>query len=82
VLAAQQRGASELDCPGATAEVLSKETIQEPQGTGWDEPPRRAEYTVAVFGCGKRTTYSVSCDKRQKGCVAGPVAAPALPHGI
>jgi len=36
-LAAQQRGASELECPGAIGEVLSKETSQEPQGTGWYE---------------------------------------------
>jgi len=73
VHAAQQHGASELGCPAATAEVIRQETIQEPQGTGWYETPHRAEYIVSVAGCGKRTTYSVGCDTRKKGCVAGPV---------
>jgi len=73
IKAAQQYGSSQFACPAATAEVLRKETIQEPQGTGWYEPPHRAEYTVAVSGCGKRATYSVACDNRQKGCIAGAV---------
>jgi len=79
VQAAQQRGAAELACPAATAQVLSEDTIPEPQGTGWYEPPHRAEYTVSVSGCGKHATYSVGCDDRQKGCTAGPLqtAAPA-----
>jgi len=79
VTAAQQRGATELGCPAATAEVLSQQTIEEPQGTGWYETPHRAGYTVAVSGCGKRTTYAVTCDDRQKGCVAGPVSTGGPP---
>jgi len=79
VHAAQQRGAAEFACPAATAQVLSEETIQEPQGTGWYESPHRAEYTVSVVGCGKRTTYSVGCDTRKKDCVAGPVQSAAPP---
>jgi hypothetical protein len=79
VAAAQQRGSADLRCPAATAEVMNKETLQEPQGTGWDEPPHRAEYTVAVSGCGRRTTYSVACDDRQRGCQAGPVSSAAPP---
>ncbi len=83
VRAAEERGASELGCPAATAEVLSKETIPEPQGTGWYEPPHRAEYTVEVAGCGKRTTYSVGCDDRKKACVAGPIeSAPPPPRQL
>jgi hypothetical protein len=77
--AAQQRGATEFGCPAATAEVLSQQTIEEPQGTGWYEPPHRADYTVAVSGCGKRTTYAVTCDDRQKGCVAGPLSTGGPP---
>ena len=78
--AAQQRGATELGCPAATANVVSKETIQEAQGTGWYESPHRAAYTVAVAGCGKHTTYSVACDDRTS-CVAGTVstASPSPP---
>lgn len=77
--AAQQRGASELGCPAATAALISKETIPEPQGTGWYEPPHRAEFTVGVTACGKHTTYAVACDDRKKGCVAGPLSAPSAP---
>ena len=78
--AAQQRGATELGCPGATANVMSKNTLQEPQGTGWYEPPHRAAYTVAVAGCGKQTNYSVACDERTS-CVAGAAstASPSPP---
>jgi len=76
VQVAQQRGASEFGCPAATAEVLSKRAIQEGQATGWYEAPRRAEYTVAVSGCGKRTTYLVACNKFKSACEAGPVATP------
>jgi hypothetical protein len=80
--AAQQRGATELGCPPATANVMSKETIEEPRMTGWYEPPHRAEYTIGVSGCGKRTTYSVACDDREKAekiCVAARVTAATPP---
>jgi hypothetical protein len=73
---AQQRGASELGCPEATTEVLSKHAIEEPQTTGWYEFPKRAEYTIAVSGCGKRTTYQVACTKFRSACKAGPVPTP------
>jgi hypothetical protein len=81
--AAQQRGAADLGCPAATADVVSKETIQEAQGTGWYESPHRAAYTVAVAGCGKDTTYSVACGDRTS-CVAGPVstASPSPPSQL
>jgi len=73
VKVAQQRGASELGCPAATAEVISKHAIEEPQTTGWHEFPRQAEYEIAVSGCGKRTTYLVACNKFHSACTAGPV---------
>jgi hypothetical protein len=76
VKVAQQRGASELGCPAATAEVLSKRAIEEGQATGWYAAPRRAEYTVGVSGCGKRTTYLVACNKFKSACEAGPVPTP------
>jgi len=79
VRAAQQRGASELGCPAATAAVLSKETSPEPQGTGWYEYPHRAQFAVRVSGCGRNTTYSVACDNRNKSCVAGPMAVASAP---
>jgi len=79
VTAAQQRGAADLGCPAVTGQILTKETIQEAQGTRWFDPPNKAAYTVNVAGCGKRTTYSLTCDDRHKSCVAAPVAVSSAP---
>jgi hypothetical protein len=80
--AAQQRGAADLGCPAATAQILSKETIQEAQGTGWYEYPHKAAYKMDVSGCGKRTTYSLTCDDRQQSCVTGPVTVSSAPRQL
>jgi hypothetical protein len=71
---AQKRGAFDLNCPAATAQILSNEMVQTntvmgPRGWG-DFPPQRAEYTVGVEGCGKRATYYVICAEGGTGCVA------------
>lgn len=76
VKVAQQRGASELGCPAATSEVISKHAVEEPQTNGWYQFPRSAEYTIAVSGCGKQTTYLVACNKHKSACKAGPVPTP------
>jgi hypothetical protein len=72
--AAQKRGAFDLNCPAATAQVLSNEMVQTRMTTGplgWGSvPPQRAEYTVGVEGCGKRATYYVICAEGGTGCVA------------
>lgn len=69
---AQRRGAFELNCPAATAELLSKEMIQSPVVMNPRfAPPQRAEYTIGVAGCGKRATYLVICADGGTGCVAG-----------
>jgi hypothetical protein len=73
VKVAQERGASELGCPAATTEVISKHAIEEPQTNGWYEFPRSAEYSIAVSGCGKQTAYLVTCNKYKSACKAGPV---------
>lgn len=69
---AQRRGAFELNCPAATAELLSKEMIQSPVVVMNPRfaPPDRAEYTIGVAGCGKRATYLVVCADGGTGCVA------------
>jgi hypothetical protein len=67
---AQRRGAFELNCPAATAEVLSKEMIQSPMMNPRFAPPQRAEYTVGVAGCSQRATYLVVCAEGGTGCVA------------
>jgi len=67
---AKQRGRFELNCPTATASVLSKEMIQsEIVNPRW-APPQRAEYTVGVSGCNKRATYLVVCAEGGTGCIA------------
>ena len=67
---AKQRGRFELNCPTATAQVLSKEMIQsEVMNPRW-APPQRAQYTVGVAGCDKRATYLVVCAEGGTGCVA------------
>ena len=67
---AKQRSRFELNCPTATASVLSKEMIQsEIVNPRW-APPQRAEYTVGVSGCNKRATYLVVCAEGGTGCVA------------
>ena len=69
---AQRRGAFELNCPAATAELLSKEMIQSPVVMNPRfAPPLRAEDTIGVAGCGKRATYLVVCADGGTGCVAG-----------
>jgi hypothetical protein len=70
---AQQRGASELDCPAATTQLITRKEVENPQTTGWYEYPHRSEFTVEVSGCGKQKSYLVGCDWRQKGCEAGPL---------
>jgi len=67
---AKQRGKFDLGCPTATATVLSKEMIQSEISNPRWAPPERAEYTVGVAGCDKRTTYYVVCTVGGTGCIA------------
>ncbi len=69
---AQRRGAFELNCPAATAQVLNHEMMQTGMSfaPGAWQPPQRAEYTVGVSGCGKQTTYLVVCAVGGTGCIA------------
>jgi hypothetical protein len=66
----KRRAAFELNCPAATAEVLSKEMIQTPIMNPRFAPPQRAEYTVGVAGCGQRATYLVVCAEGGNACFA------------
>jgi outer membrane murein-binding lipoprotein Lpp len=67
---AKQRGKFELNCPTATAQVLSKEMVQSAVANPRWAPPERAEYTVGVSGCDKRATYLVVCAEGGTGCIA------------
>jgi hypothetical protein len=59
---AQRRAAFEFNCPGATAQVLSRETLQP---ISFRFGIERAEYTIGVSGCGQRATYVVICPDQQ-----------------
>jgi len=66
---AVRRGAFEMNCPAAKGELLSRETVQ-PLSIRFGY--ERAEYTVGVTGCGKRSSYVVICpDNGGKSCFAG-----------
>ena len=69
---AVRRGQFEMNCPAATGEMLSRETLQPLVQTFRYSGPQRAEYTVGVSGCGQRATYVVICpDNGSLSCYAG-----------
>ena len=71
---AVSRGQFELNCPSATGTIISREMVQPAfQGAFMMNAIQRAEYTVGVAGCGKRTTFVVICPEGGDGCfAAGP----------
>ena len=67
------RGQFEMNCPAATGTVLSKEVVQPALQGPMIGGFQRAEFTVGVAGCGKRTTFVVICPDQGDGCfAAGP----------
>jgi hypothetical protein len=71
---ATNRGKFEMNCPAASGTVLSREVVQPVLQGPWVGPGiLRAEYTVGVAGCGKRSTFVVICPEEGDGCFAtGP----------
>lgn len=66
---AVRRGAFEMNCPAATGQVISSETVQP---VSFRFGYEHAEYTVGVSGCGKRNSYVVICpDNGSRSCFAG-----------
>jgi len=59
--AAEKRGRFELNCPGATGQVLNEQDVQPEFQSVRFQAPDRAVYTIGVSGCGKRATYVVVC---------------------
>ena len=55
---AQRRAAFEFNCPAATTQLLSRETLQP---VSFRFGIERAEYTIGATGCGKRATFVVIC---------------------
>jgi hypothetical protein len=69
---ALKRARFEMNCPAATASVLSSETIQPPNvGMGVRfQGIERAQFTIGVTGCGNRMTMVVICADQSDGCFA------------
>src|SRR5262245_20262154 len=55
--AAQSRAQFELNCPSVTASILSSKIMQ----PVWVGGIQRAEYTIGVEGCGRRSVYMAVC---------------------
>jgi hypothetical protein len=70
VQTALQRGRFDLNCPGATATVLSSDFIQPAVQGRWASGLERVEYTVGVEGCNQRTSYVVLCQVGTDTCFA------------
>lgn len=70
VQTALQRGRFDLNCPQATAIVLSRDYIQPAVQGPWVSGLQRVEYTVGVEGCGQRTSYVVLCQIGTETCFA------------
>jgi hypothetical protein len=69
--AALTRARFEMNCPDATATVLSREVVR-PQVTGPQVMGvNRAVFTIGVVGCGQRSTVVVTCQQDGTGCIAG-----------
>ena len=70
VQTALQRGRFDLNCPAATATVLSSDFIQPAVQGPWVGGLERVEYTVGVAGCNQRTSYVVLCQVGTDTCFA------------
>jgi hypothetical protein len=66
------RGRFEMNCPEATAVVISQEVLQPEIQGPWVRGINRYEYTVGVEGCGQRRSYVAICPEGGTGCFAGP----------
>jgi len=64
------RGRFDLNCPDATATVLSQDYIQPAIQGPWVAGMNRVEYTVGVAGCNQRTTLVVICQEGTDTCFA------------
>ena len=70
VQTALARGRFDLNCPNATAVVLSRDFIQPAVQGPWVSGLERLEYTVGIEGCGQRTTIIAICQQGSSTCFA------------
>ncbi len=70
---ALSRAQFEMNCQEVTPVIISREVIQPALQGPYVGGIQRAEYTIGVTGCGKRTTFIVVCPEGGEGCfAAGP----------
>ena len=67
---AVSRGQFDLNCPGATGQVLSREVTQPPFQGAMVQGEERGLFLVGVEGCGRRQSYQVLCPMGGDGCTA------------
>ena len=85
---ALQRAQFDMNCPSATATVLSSDYIQPAIQGPFVAGLTRLEYTIGVEGCGQRTTVVVMCQEGTETCFAAnpapsaPAPMPAAPMPI
>ena len=65
------RARFDMNCPDATGQILSREMTQPAIQGPYVSGVQRAEYTIGVEGCGKRTTMVVVCPEGGESCFAG-----------
>ena len=71
--AAVARAQFEMNCQQVTPVIISREVVEPALQGPWVNGIQRAEYTIGVRGCGKRTTFVVICPQYGDGCfAAGP----------
>ena len=62
------RAQFEMNCQELTSVIISREVIQPALQGPWVQGIQRAEYTIGVTGCGKRSTFVVICPEGGSGC--------------
>jgi hypothetical protein len=67
---ALQRGRFDLNCPAATATVLSSDFIQPAIQGPFVNGMTRMEYTIGIAGCDQRRTYVIMCQQGTETCFA------------
>ncbi len=67
---ALQRARFEMNCPTATATVLSQDYIQPSVQGPWVSGMTRLEYTIGLEGCDQRRTYVIMCQEGTQSCYA------------
>lgn len=68
--AALSRARFDMNCPAATATVLSKQLVESQVRPSRFGGVERAEFTIGVAGCDKRQTLVVICAADTDGCFA------------